>query len=110
MVVGAPGPRGPAGPAGPPGPPGTSTSLTPQIQIVWDVPSILPLQSVYEDFPMLGAVPGEPIVHGVAFDPGFCLTFAYVISNDTIRLKVVNMDTVAVDLPSALWSIQRMTA
>lgn len=59
---------------------------------------------------MLGAVPGEPIAHGVAFDPGFCLTFAYVISNDTIRLKVVNMDTVAVDLPSALWSIQRMTA
>lgn len=83
-----------------------SNSLPAQVQFSWDVPSILPLQSAYEDFPLIGAIPGEPIAHGVAFDPGFCLTFAYIFANDTVRLKVVNMDSVAVDLGSAVWSIQ----
>ncbi len=106
-VIGVPGPRGPAGPRGAEGPPGTAGALPDPIQILWDVPTILPLQSVYEDFPVLGVIPGEPIAHGVAFDPGFCLTFAYVITNDTVRLKVVNMDSASVDLPAALWTIQR---
>jgi hypothetical protein len=105
-IIGTPGPRGPTGATGPAGPPGISGAQLAQVQILWDVPSVLPLQSVYQDFPVLGAVPGSPVAHGVAFNPGFCLTFAYVITNDTVRLKVVNMDSVAVDLPSALWSIQ----
>lgn len=93
--------------------PSSATPVTPpnplpaQVQFSWDVPSILPLQSAYEDFPLIGAIPGEPIAHGVAFDPGFCLTFAYIFANDTVRLKVVNMDGVAVDLGLAVWAIQR---
>jgi hypothetical protein len=105
-VIGVPGPRGATGSTGPAGPPGAPGVLPAPVQILWDVPSVLPLQSVYEDFPVIGAVPGSPVAHGVAFDPGFCLTFAYVITNDTVRLKVVNMDIVAVDLPSALWNLQ----
>ena len=93
--------------------PSSSTPVTPpsslpsQVQFSWDVPAILPLQSAYEDFPLIGAVPGEPIAHGVAFDPGFCLTFAYIFANDTVRLKVVNMNSAPVDLGAAVWSIQR---
>ena len=81
--------------------------LPPQVQFVWDVPSIAPLQTAYQDFPLLGAVPGEPISHGVSMDTAFCQTFAKVVLNDSIRLMVVNFDLVAVDLPSSLWQIQR---
>lgn len=94
----------PAAPVPPVVPPST---LPAQIQFNWDVPSILPLQSAYEDFALLGAIPGEVIAHGVSFDPGFCITQAYVITNDSIRLKVVNLDSVAVDLPASVWNIQR---
>lgn len=93
--------------------PPTPSPVTPvnplptQIQITWDAPNILPLQSAYEDFPLIGAVPGEPIAWGLSMDTGFCLPYACITTNDLIRLKITNLDSVAVDLGSMLWQIQR---
>lgn len=89
----------------PPGP--TPSPLPPQDVFVWDVPSILPLQSAFQDFPLIGAVPGEPIAFGISFDIGYCLPFVNIFQNDLVRLRIVNMDSVAVDLGSATWSLQR---
>jgi hypothetical protein len=94
----------------PPAPAPDPTPVSPlpaQEQFVWDTPSLLPLQSAYEDFPMLGALPGEPVAHGISFDPQFCWTDAKVIANDMVRLTVLNMNSVAVDLGAGTWNIQR---
>jgi hypothetical protein len=92
--------------------PSSSTPVAPpsalpvQVYFSWDVPSLLPLQSAYEDFPWIGAVPGQPLAFGIAFDPQFCWVNATVIANDTIRLWVLNMNSSAVDLGEGVWAIQ----
>jgi hypothetical protein len=94
----------------PPSPVTPTNPLPAQIQITWDAPSLLPLQSAFQDFPLIGALPGEPIAWGLSIDTGFCIPFACIAENDLIRLKLVNMDSVAVDLASTLWQIQRFPA
>lgn len=76
------------------------------VQVEWDVPSLMPLQSAYEDFPYIGAVPGTPAAVGVPFDLQFCFPFAAVILNDSIRVMIVNMNSVPVDLGTGIWNLQ----
>lgn len=95
----------------------TGTSPTPPagyvlpslIYFTWDIPEILPLQTAYEDFNFNGVVPGQPVVCGVQFDPGFCLTQARVITINTVRLYATNMDAVPITLGEGTWAIQRFT-
>lgn len=76
------------------------------VQVEWDVPSLLPLQSAYEDFPLIGAVPGTPGAVGVPFDMQFCWIRADVIANDSVRITVTNLNSVAVDLGNGLYNVQ----
>lgn len=86
--------------------PGSSIPYVDPVQVEWDVPSLLPLQSAYEDFPYIGAVPGTPVSVGVSFDLQFCFPFPAVILNDSVRIMIVNMNSTEVDLGTGIWNIQ----
>jgi hypothetical protein len=91
-----------------PTPVAPTNPFPPTDYFIWDTPSVLPLQTATENFPLIGAVPGEPIAFGIAFDPGFCLVGAVIFANDLVQLRVTNMDGISpVDFPAGLWSIQR---
>lgn len=89
-----------------PSSPSTSQQYIPAVQIEWNVPSLLPLQSAYEDFPLIGAVPGTPGAVGVPFDMQFCWIRADVIANDSVRITVTNLNSVTVDLGNGLYNVQ----
>lgn len=86
--------------------PGSGSQYVDPVQVSWDVPSLLPLQSAYEDFPYIGATPGTPAAVGVPFDLQFCFPFAAVILNDSVRVMIVNMNSSPVDLGTGIWNIQ----
>lgn len=76
------------------------------VQVEWDVPSLDPLQSVYEDFPLIGAQPATPCAVGVPFDMQFCWIRADVIANDSVRITVTNLNFGTVDLGNGLYNVQ----
>ncbi len=84
----------------------TVQQFIPAFQVSWDVPPLAPLQSVYEDFPLIGAIPSTPVAVGVPFDLQFCIIQGAVISNGSVRLTVINLNGVAVDLGVGLYNIQ----
>jgi len=86
--------------------PSPTTQYVDPVQVEWDVPSLMPLQSVFEDFPYIGGIPATPCAVGVPFDMQFCWIRADIIANDTIRLTVTNLNSVAIDLGLGLYNVQ----
>jgi hypothetical protein len=89
-----------------PSPGGSSNPYIDPVQVEWDVPALSPLQSIYEDFPLIGAIPATPAAVGVPFDMQFCWIRADVIANDSIRLTVTNLNASIVDLGLGLYNVQ----
>lgn len=74
--------------------------------IEWDVPSLAPLQSAYEDFPAIGAAVNQPVLLSPTADVTFFNWLAFVKTNDTIRLQVTNMNLTTEDLANSLWRVR----
>lgn len=85
---------------------GTVQQYINPVQVEWDVPSLEPLQSAYEDFPLIGALPATPCAVGVPFDMQFCWIRADVIANDSVRITVTNLNFATVDLGNGLYNVQ----
>ncbi len=72
----------------------------------WDAPPLMPLQSAWEDFPVIGASVNQIVSCGPPFNVGLCIVFCYIPFNDTVRIQVTNFDSVAVDLGPGTWRIR----
>lgn len=76
-------------------------------QIVsWDAPSLLPLQSCWEDFSFIGVLVSQPIALGTPFPNEFVLATASVPAANVVRITVVNMSLATVDLAVGSWTIR----
>lgn len=78
-----------------------------QITFFWDAPSLLPLQSCYEDFDFIGALTSDAVAVGVPHDLEFCQVTPQVITVNTVRLYVFNGNITPVDLSDGVWKIVR---
>lgn len=78
-----------------------------QITFFWDAPSLLPLQSCYEDFDFIGALTSDAVAVGVPHDLEFCQVTAQVIAVNSVRLYVMNGNLSPVDLSDGVWKIVR---
>lgn len=98
----------PATPSGGTTPP-TPTPVTQwkQITFFWDAPSLLPLQSCYEDFDFIGALTSDAVAVGVPHDLEFCQVTAQVIAVNSVRIYVLNGNLSPVDLSDGVWKIVR---
>lgn len=72
----------------------------------WDPPSILPLQTAWEDFPVIGAVINQIVGVGPPYNVGQCIVSAYIPANDTVRIQVTNLSAEIVDLLTGVWRIR----
>lgn len=79
--------------------PGTFTIVS------WDTPSLLPLQSAWEDFTVLGAYISQPIYLGTPFPDAFILAVATVPEANVVRITVTNMSLTTVDLGEGSWTL-----
>jgi hypothetical protein len=77
-----------------------------EISFIWDAPSLLPLQSAYEDFPMIGAVPADPVAYGVFADLQLVQVTVNVFQNDSVRITLANMNSITVDLGETIWKVR----
>lgn len=88
-------------------PSGTTVIPWKMITFFWDAPTLLPLQSCYEDFDFVGALPSDPVAVGAPFDIEFCQASAVVTDVNTVRLTVFNGNLSPVDLSDGVWKIAR---
>lgn len=89
--------------------PPTPTQTIPwqQITFFWDAPSLLPLQSVYEDFDFIGALTSDPVAAGPLFELEYCQVTASIPEPNKVRVIVTNMSITPADLSNGIWKIAR---
>lgn len=94
-------------PASLPAPTVTPTPAPPAFQIFsWDAPSLLPLQSCFEDFSFIGVIVSQPITLGSPFADEFVIATASVPAPNVVRITVVNMNLATVDLGVGSWTVR----
>lgn len=76
------------------------------IIVSWDTPSLMPLQSAWEDFDFPGVLVSQPITLGTPFDDEFVLAVATVPEANVVRITVTNMGFSTVDLAEGSWTIR----
>ncbi len=89
----------------PPSPPAPTPGGT-TIIVYWDVPNLHAWQSAWEEFTFPGAFIGAPVAVGPPFPNEFVTVFASVVSNDTVRITVTNLNLTDVDLGNGSWSLR----
>lgn len=94
-------------PATLPTPTVTPTPAPPaQIIVSWDVPSLLPLQSAWENFDFIGVLVSQPIMLGTPFQNEFVLAVASVPAANVVRITVTNMSLATIDLGVGSWTLR----
>lgn len=89
----------------PPTPPGPTPGIPSKIFVVWDAPSLAPLQSASEDFDFAGATPGMAVCVGASFDLTFVNLCAYCFDYNSVRIVATNMSLETVDLGSGTYQL-----
>lgn len=89
-----------------PSPAPAPTPAAPFIIVSWDTPSLMPLQSAWEDFAYPGVLVSQPITLGTPFADEFVIATASVPAANVVRITVVNMNLATVDLAVGSWTIR----
>lgn len=78
-----------------------------QITFFWDAPTLLPLQSCYEDFDFIGALTSDAVAAGPTSDLAYCQVTACVPEANKVRVFILNGNLTPVDLSNGIWKIVR---
>lgn len=74
--------------------------------VTWDVPSLHAMQTAYEDFAFVGAIPSMEVIVGTPFPDSFVQVSATVPTMNLVRITVTNMDIADLDLGNGTYRLR----